>query len=71
MSGTVKRALELAPECKSMKELVKRLNREGLPDVHAHLGGTAIRKELHRRLDKGAQAISVSASPQPPAGTPR
>lgn len=50
MSGTVERAFELAPKCKSMKELTKRLVKEGLPDVHGHLQGSTIRKELHRQL---------------------
>lgn len=52
MSGTVARAFELASECKLMKELMKRLSQEDLPDIHGHLQGSTIRKELQRRLGK-------------------
>lgn len=54
MSGTVRRAFELAPQCKSMKELLKRLSDEDLPDIHGHLQGLTIRKELRRRLGQGS-----------------
>lgn len=62
MSGTVRRAFELAPQCESMKELIRRLSDEDLPDIHGHLQGMTIRKELHRRLKKGRDGRARSDS---------
>jgi hypothetical protein len=45
MTGTVERAFQLAPECQTLDELRRRLDREGFSGVEAYLKGS-LRKEL-------------------------
>ena len=49
MVGTVERAYQLAPECRSMDELHARLMREGHTNVAAHLQDS-LRRELRKLL---------------------
>jgi hypothetical protein len=50
MVGTVERAFQLAPECRSNLELRNKLVREGHSNVDAHLQGRALRAELKKLL---------------------
>ena len=50
MSGTIKRAFELAPECTTIDEISSKLKREGHESVVQHLQGLGIRKELRAKL---------------------
>ena len=50
MTGTVKRAFELAPECKSIDEIRSRLKKEGHLCVQEHLQGSSIQNELKVKL---------------------
>ena len=52
MSGTVKRAFELAPECQTIDEIRNKLRKEGFENVLEHLQGSSIQKELRSRLKK-------------------
>lgn len=52
MSGTVKRAFELAPECGTLDEIRLRLKQEGFDNVVEHLQGLSIQRELKVRLGK-------------------
>jgi hypothetical protein len=54
MSGTVKRAFELAPQCKTIDEIRIKLKNEGYANVVEHLQGLGIQKELRARLRKDA-----------------
>ena len=59
-----------------MKELVKRLSREGLPDVHGHLQGGTLRKELNRRIGEATNygrppGQSQETQPEVGSGTQR
>ena len=49
MVGTVERAFQLAPECKSIAELRTKLIREGCSNIDAHLQGS-LRKDLTKLL---------------------
>jgi hypothetical protein len=49
LGGTVKRAYQLAPECRTLDELKARLVKEGCINIDAHLQGSvakAVRKLL-------------------------
>ena len=48
--GTVQRAFELAPECRSLDELRSKLKQEGYWSVNDHLAGSGIQAELKKRL---------------------
>jgi hypothetical protein len=50
MAGTVQRAFEIAPECRSIDEIRSKLIREGHAAVQEHLQGSSIQKELKLRL---------------------
>jgi hypothetical protein len=47
--GTLERAFELAPECRSISELRTRLKTEGHENVEAHITGSAM-KQLAKLL---------------------
>lgn len=49
MVGTVERAYQLAPECRTMDELRAKLMREGCTNIDAHLQGS-LRRELSKLL---------------------
>ena len=49
MIGTVERAFELAPDCRSIDEIRRKLKKEGYSNVDEHLHGV-LRKELTGRL---------------------
>lgn len=51
MAGTVERAFELAPECRSIEELRAKLLKEGCSNIDAHLQGS-LRKDLAKLLNK-------------------
>lgn len=55
MAGTVERAFQLAPECRTMEEVRTRLLREGLTNVDAHLQGS-LRKDLAKLLKQERNA---------------
>lgn len=57
MAGTVERAFQLAPECRSIDELRAKLMREGCSNIDAHLQGS-LRKDLAKLLKKHAQNTS-------------
>lgn len=59
MPNTVERAYQLAPECRSMEELRRKLTRERCEGVDAHLQGS-LRKELSKLLKGARQAAAVS-----------
>lgn len=44
--GLIERAFDIAPECRSLDELKKRLVGEGYVNVEAHLGGRHIRSQI-------------------------
>jgi hypothetical protein len=48
--GTVERAFQLAPECKSLDELKSRLKKEGFSNVDEHLAGGQIKAGLRNVL---------------------
>ena len=50
-TGTVGRAFELAPECRTIDELRNKLVREGHTNVDAHLHGS-LRLQLNRLLTR-------------------
>lgn len=54
MAGTVERAFQLAPECRSIDELRAKLVREGCMNIDAHLQGS-LRRDLAKLLKKNAQ----------------
>lgn len=49
MAGTVERAFQLAPACRSMPEVRAKLVREGFTQVDMHLQGSLLR-ELRKLL---------------------
>jgi hypothetical protein len=51
MAGTVERAFQLAPECRSLEELRAKLMKEGWTNVDAHLHGS-LRKDLAKLFKK-------------------
>ena len=51
--GTVERAFQLAPQCKTLEELRSKLVREGHPNVDAHLKDS-LRRELKKLLGSGS-----------------
>ena len=53
MAGTVERAFQLAPECRSIDELRARLIREGCSNTDAYLVGS-LRRDLAKLLKKRA-----------------
>lgn len=52
MVGTVERAFQLAPYCRTMDALRNKLVREGYPDVDAHLQTGVLRSDLRKRLKR-------------------
>ena len=52
MAGTVERAFQLAPKCRSMDELRSKLVDEGCFQIDAHLHGS-LRSELKKLLGRG------------------
>jgi hypothetical protein len=48
--GIIERAYELAGQSASVAEIRRKLIQEGYFQVHAHLGGRQIRRELMKRL---------------------
>lgn len=53
-AGTVERAYQLAPECRTLEELKARLVKEGCTNIEAHLQGSvakAVRKLLQSRSE--------------------
>lgn len=50
MKGIIERALELAPECGSVAEVMRKLRTEGYSQIDAHLSGRLIRKQIIERL---------------------
>jgi hypothetical protein len=53
--GTVERAFQLAPECRSMDELRAKLSREQFSNIDAHLQGS-LRRDLRKLLNGDAAA---------------
>jgi hypothetical protein len=51
LMGTVERAFQLAPACRTMDELRAKLVREGHTNIDAHLQGS-LRRELRKLLKK-------------------
>jgi hypothetical protein len=47
--GTVERAFQLAPECRSMDELRAKLSKERCASIDAHLQGS-LRRDLRKLL---------------------
>lgn len=52
MTGTVERAFELAPNCRSIEELRLKLLKEGHSNVDAHLRAGVLRKDLLKLLQR-------------------
>ena len=50
MAGTVERALQLAPGCRSLDELRQKLMKEGHTNVDAHLAGASLRGSLKKLM---------------------
>lgn len=48
--GIIQRALELALECVSLTEVIRKLKAEGHSQVEAHLSGRVIRSQIVERL---------------------
>lgn len=56
------RAFELAPECENVTSLKKRLAREGYQDMHSHLSGLGIKRQLRplfRTLENDQRAPQI------------
>ena len=51
MPGTVERAYQLAPQCRTIDELRAKLVKEHCTNIEAHLQGS-LRKELSKLLKK-------------------
>ena len=51
--GTVERAFQLAPECRSMDELRAKLSKERCASIDAHLQGS-LRRDLRKLLNSDA-----------------
>lgn len=51
MAGTVERAFQLAPQCRTMNEVRAKLMREGCTNIDAHLRGS-LRRDLSKLLGK-------------------
>jgi hypothetical protein len=51
LMGTVERAFQLAPACRTMDELRAKLVREGHTNIDAHLQGS-LRRDLRKLLKK-------------------
>jgi hypothetical protein len=51
MAGTVERAFQLAPQCRTMSEVRAKLIREGCTNIDAHLHGS-LRRDLSKLLRK-------------------
>jgi hypothetical protein len=51
--GTVERAFQLAPQCKTLEEVRFKLAREGHTNVDAHLKDS-LRRELKKLLGSGS-----------------
>ena len=49
--GTVERAFQLAPECRTMDELRAKLSKEQFGAIDAHLQGS-LRRDLRKLLKK-------------------
>lgn len=64
MSGTVKRAFELAPDCSTIDEIRAKLKKEGFENVLEHLQGSGIQKELKSRLRAPSLAAIRASSEQ-------
>jgi ribosomal protein S8 len=58
VSGTVKRAFEIAPDCTTIDEIRSRLREEGYANVFEHLQGSSIQKQLRLRLRNQDQVTS-------------
>lgn len=64
-AGIIERAYQLAAQSGSLEEIRRKLVDEGYFNVHAHLGGRQIRRDLVKRLNpKLARANSSSAAPR-------
>lgn len=50
----IKRAIELAPSCRTMTELYSRMKAEGFSRLDEHLGGLGTRKQLQELFNHGA-----------------
>ena len=50
MKGIIERALELAPECASVSDVMRKLKAEGYTQIDAHLSGRLIRQQIIQRL---------------------
>ena len=50
MKGIIERALELALECASVSEVMRKLKAEGYTQIEAHLSGRIIRRQIIGRL---------------------
>lgn len=55
--GTVERAFQLAPQCKTLEELRSKLAKEGHTSVDAHLKDS-LRRELKKLLGSGSRRVS-------------
>jgi hypothetical protein len=54
MAGTVERAYQLAPECRTIDELRAKLVKEQCSNIDAHLQGS-LRRELSKLLKNDAE----------------
>ena len=54
--GTVERAFQLAPECRTMDELRAKLSKEQFGGIDAHLQGS-LRRDLRKLLKKPDLAL--------------
>jgi len=56
----IERAFQLAGECGSIREVRRRLLREGYVNVQAHLMGRQIHREINSRLNPELRALQKS-----------
>lgn len=54
----IERAFQLASECGSIREVRRRLIREGYVNVEAHLMGRQIHREIDGRLNPELRALN-------------
>jgi hypothetical protein len=63
MPGIVERALQLAPQCSSIKELRRALAKEGYSEFDLQLEGLGIQRDLRKLYNDGAGARKRGPKP--------
>lgn len=65
MSSAIKRAFELAPDCRTLTELRQRLSMEGYGNLQAHIGGRGTQRQLKVLFNNGQGALKTGPKKEP------